>query len=213
MRIFGLTDIHGRKTYPGKVLEKIRIADIVLIAGDITNFGGYEEAESVINNLSSPNGQILAVHGNCDRTEAGDLITQRNMNLHATCRTVGEVQFQGIGGGNKTPFHTPQEYSEEEIRRTLENISESPDIRFRVLISHSPPFGCKVDRMLLGLHVGSKAIRDYIEASQPDIVLCGHIHKARGIDQIGKTIIINPGPFPKHYVVIDIDEEIDYTLY
>ena len=141
------------------------------------------------------------------------MITQRNMNLHGTSRTIGEVQFFGIGGCNKTPFHTPQEYSEEQMKQILESIPESPGSRFRILISHSPPYKSKVDRMLLGIHVGSKAIREYVETSQPDIVLCGHIHEARGIDHIGRTLIINPGPFPKHYVVINIGTVIDYMLY
>lgn len=213
MKILGLADVHGRTSYPKEVIGQIRNADIAVVAGDITNFGGYEEAESVIKILTSVNDQIIAVHGNCDQTGAGELITQRNMNLHGTSRTIGEVQFFGIGGCNKTPFHTPQEYSEEQMKQILESIPESPGSRFRILISHSPPYKSKVDRMLLGIHVGSKAIREYVETSQPDIVLCGHIHEARGIDHIGRTLIINPGPFPKHYVVINIGTVIDYMLY
>lgn len=213
MKIIGLTDVHGRTSYPEKVTSKIRNADITVIAGDITNFGGYGDAECVINILASANDKILAVHGNCDQTGAAELLIQRNMNLHGTFRTIGEVQFLGIGGCNKTPFHTPQEYSEEQMKQILKSVPESPGTRFRILISHSPPFKTKVDRMLLGIHVGSKAIREYIETSQPDIVLCGHIHEARGIDQIGRTLIINPGPFPKHYVVINTGRDINYTLY
>ncbi|MDH4210142.1 MAG: metallophosphoesterase family protein [candidate division WOR-3 bacterium] len=213
MKIIGLTDIHGRTAYGKEVIEQMRSADLIAIAGDTTNFGGCKEAESVIETIASINGKIIAVHGNCDQSSAVELLSARHMNLHGTSMTIGDVQFMGIGGSNKTPFHTPQEYSDEEMKEILTGISESPGIRFRMLISHSPPFKSKVDKMLLGIHVGSKAVREYIETSQPDIVLCGHIHEARGFDHIGRTLIINPGPFPKHYVVIDIDNTIRYQLY
>ncbi len=213
MKILGLTDIHGRMNYPEEVNEQMRSADLIVIAGDTTNFGGYKEAERIIETIASINGKILAVHGNCDQSGAVELLSARQMNMHGMTKTIDDVQFTGIGGSNKTPFHTPHEYSDEEIKDILEGIPAAPGARFRMLISHSPPFKSNVDKMLLGIHVGSKAIREYIETSQPDIVLCGHIHEARGFDHIGRTLIINPGPFPKHYAVIYIDKKIDYRLY
>jgi Icc-related predicted phosphoesterase len=41
---------------------------------------------------------------------------------------------------------------------------------------------------------GMKPVRDFIEKKEPDIVLCGHIHEAKGIDRIRGTVIVNPGP-------------------
>ena len=213
MKIIGLTDIHGRTGYSEQLLEQIRGADVVAIAGDITNFGGYSEAEAIIDTIASINGSIIAVHGNCDKRGVVDFLATRQINIHAVSRTIDDVQFLGLGGSNKTPFHTPHEYSDGDMKEILEAFPQSPRARFHVFISHAPPFKSKLDRMFLGIHVGSKPVREYIEASQPDIVLCGHIHEARGIDRIGKTIVINPGPFPKHYVVIDIDNTIDFKLY
>ena len=38
-------------------------------------------------------------------------------------------------------------------------------------------------------------------------VFCGHIHEARGIDYIGDTRIVNPGPVSAgHYAVFDVGE-------
>ena len=213
MKIIGLTDIHGRTSCSEVLIEHMRSADVIAVAGDITNFGGYSEAEAIIGHIASINGKILAVHGNCDRRGAAEFLSSRQINIHAISKSIDDVQFLGLGGSNKTPFHTPHEYTDQQMKDILEALPDSPSAHFRMLISHSPPFKSKLDRMLLGIHVGSKAVREYIEASKPDIALCGHIHEARGIDQIGKTIVINPGPFPKHYVVIDIDKTIDYRLH
>jgi hypothetical protein len=40
-------------------------------------------------------------------------------------------------------------------------------------------------------------VRTYIETRQPLICFTGHIHEAKGIDRIGRTQIINPGPLWK----------------
>jgi hypothetical protein len=63
--------------------------------------------------------------------------------------------------------------------------------------------------VLLGKHVGSTAVRKFIEERQPDIAICGHIHEARGQDVIGKTKIVNCGTAAKgYYAVVEIAETI-----
>lgn len=213
MIVFALTDIHGRTTYPEEVRRQLSNADIVVIAGDITNFGGARQATEIIDAITTLNDRVLAISGNCDQNGVDEILSAGKMNIHGTTRTIGDIQFLGIGGSNKTPFHTPHEYSEKQIKQTLDCFPKSTEARFRILISHAPPFKSKVDKMFFGMHVGSKAIRQYAETSQPDILLCGHIHEARGFDRIGKTLIINPGPFPKHYAIINIDDTLEYQLY
>ena len=41
--------------------------------------------------------------------------------------------------------------------------------------------------------VGSTATREVIETYQPLLGLFGHIHEARGVIRIGRTLCINPG--------------------
>jgi hypothetical protein len=50
------------------------------------------------------------------------------------------------------------------------------------------------------VHVGSRAIRQFIERHQPPLVLSGHIHESPRIscsyrDAIGRTVVVNPGQF------------------
>jgi Icc-related predicted phosphoesterase len=82
-----------------------------------------------------------------------------------------------------------------------------------VFCPHAPPAGTACDRLAGGEHVGSTVIRAFVEREQPDIVLCGHIHESRGIDAIGRSRIVNPGPVAAgHYAVVEIDGELDVRL-
>lgn len=65
---------------------------------------------------------------------------------------------------------------------------------------HSPPRGTRCDMIGAHAHVGSRAIRAFIERRQPPLVLSGHIHESPRIstswrDRLGETITVNPGQF------------------
>ncbi len=213
MNVVAITDIHGHTHFHDSVTHAIESADLILIAGDITNFGGKREAQSILQTITVLNKNVLAVPGNCDQFSVNQILAEQKYNLHGEMKIIKKTVLYGIGGCKKTPFHTPQEYSESEIANLLRGFERQADARFHILVSHTPPYRTTLDKMFLGLHVGSTAIRVFIEKFQPDLVICGHIHEARGSDKIGKTIIINPGPFPKHYAAITLAEKIDYELY
>ncbi|MEO0184540.1 MAG: metallophosphoesterase [candidate division WOR-3 bacterium] len=211
MRILAISDIHGRINYDKKIIDIISDVDLIVISGDITNFGGSKDALTVLRSIREINENILAIPGNCDQFEVIDVLRSENINLHGEIREFGGVLFFGIGGSGHTPFKTPQEYSDEEIERILGNYKKRDGKQ--IFVSHAPPFNTKVDKTLLGIHVGSKQIREFIEKNQPDLCLCGHIHEARNTDKIEKTIIVNPGPFPKYYSVIETTNKIQVELY
>jgi Icc-related predicted phosphoesterase len=67
-------------------------------------------------------------------------------------------------------------------------------------VLHSPPRDTRCDMVGAHAHVGSRAIRAFIERHQPPLVLSGHIHESPRIsssyrDVIGRTIVVNPGQF------------------
>jgi Icc-related predicted phosphoesterase len=67
-----------------------------------------------------------------------------------------------------------------------------------IWIMHSPPHGTFADMMYGPVHVGSRAVREFIETRRPRITLHGHIHEAPAMsgtfaDVIGRTLVINPG--------------------
>jgi len=63
------------------------------------------------------------------------------------------------------------------------------------MISHQPPHKTQNDKVMTGLHAGSKSIRKFIEEIQPMPCFTGHIHEGKAVDYIGNTKIINPGSF------------------
>jgi len=193
MRILTIGDIH-MQTGRLRDIADLSGADLVLIAGDLTHFGGAAEADRVLVAISAHNPTILGVHGNLDRPEVGSLLEQRGLSLHGTARVVDGLGFVGLGGSNLTPFNTPCEYGEKQIEYLLEEgLAALDGHRPFVLLSHPPPAGTTADRLSFGQHVGSAAVRTFIERHQPAYCICGHIHEARGTDLLGSTIIINPG--------------------
>ncbi len=83
-----------------------------------------------------------------------------------------------------------------------------------IYVIHAPPFNTNLDVISSKNHVGSKALRQFIEMQQPPLTLHGHIHESPQMsgfwkDTIGKTICINVGSrYPKdvlNCVIIDTE--------
>jgi len=74
-----------------------------------------------------------------------------------------------------------------------------------IYVFHTPPDNTNLDQVIHGFskaHVGSMAVRKFIEQSQPYITLHGHIHETVIVsgsfkDQIGKSICLAPGNYSK----------------
>jgi len=193
MRIVVFGDIH-MQTGRLQDIASLQEADLVLLAGDLTHFGGAAEADRVLETISTYNTRLLSVHGNLDRPEVGLLLEKRGLSLHGTAQVVDGLGIVGLGGSNPTPFNTPCEYGEQKIENLLEEgLAALDGHRPFVLLSHPPPAGTTADRLSSGQHVGSAAVRSFIERHQPAYCICGHIHEARGADLLGPTVIINPG--------------------
>jgi len=193
MKILGFGDIHmnlaGVENIPG-----IRSADCIIVTGDITNFGGRKDAAAVLDRLQSINANILGVAGNLDQPDVADYLEEKGISLHGTGIVLDGLGIVGLGGSNYTPFKTPYEFSEQELASFLvSGFDRLGDVQDFILVSHTPPVQTSADRLLNGNHVGSRAVRSFIEERQPLLCLTGHIHESRGEDHIGRTLVLNPG--------------------
>ncbi len=193
MRIIAAGDIHMDIGDVANI-PSISSADHIIITGDITNYGSRMDAETVLNRLLDINSSILGVAGNLDQPDVACYLEDIGISLHGRCRKVEGLDFIGLGGSNFTPFNTPYEFSEQELGALLESgFAQVVDPENFILVSHTPPVQTQADRLGNGAHVGSIAVRKFIEEKQPHLCLSGHIHESRGQDYIGRTLVLNPG--------------------
>jgi uncharacterized protein len=102
----------------------------------------------------------------------------------------GRVQPHRFDPENRSP-------TIEDALAALAALSDPGHVRF---VFHSPPRDTACDLTKTGAHVGSRAIRRFIERHQPPLVLSGHIHEAPRYsssyrDTIGQSVVVNPGQF------------------
>lgn len=197
MRIIGFGDVHmevgNAQNIPG-----IREADFVILTGDITNYGSREDAKKILDQIMAVNSNVLALHGNLDQPEVGTYLEELGLSLHGRGMVLDGIGLIGLGGSNFTPFNTPSEFSEAELAGLLtQGYEQIGGTRHVILVSHTPPWQTKTDRIANGAHVGSTAVRDFIEQQQPALCLTGHIHESKAVDRIGSTMIFNPGMIKK----------------
>lgn len=90
----------------------------------------------------------------------------------------------------------------ETIKKDLDKLTAGKDLSGSVFLFHSPPYrtmldragldGVMIDHVPADVHVGSIAIREFIEERQPLITLHGHVHESSRItgawkQQMNKT--------------------------
>jgi Icc-related predicted phosphoesterase len=88
------------------------------------------------------------------------------------------------------------------IREDLEQLAGAADLARAVFLFHAPPYDTRLDRAALDgkavehapldLHVGSIAIRRFLETRQPLLSLHGHVHESARLtgewrDRLGRT--------------------------
>lgn len=167
----------------------------VIVTGDITVTGGVRQAERVLAVIAAHNPVIHAQIGNMDREEVTGWLEGRGWNMHRTARELAPgVGLLGVGHSTPTPFGTPSEVPETRLAQWLDELrAEAARWPRLVLAVHTPPHGSLCDRLGNGVHVGSPAVRAFIESVQPDVCLCGHIHESRAVERMGRTVVVNPG--------------------
>ena len=88
------------------------------------------------------------------------------------------------------PDHDP---ANDTIEQDIRKLVKDDDLEYGIFLFHSPPYGTSLDMALTGNagfeHVGSKAIREFIENRQPYLTLHGHIHESAEISGTWKQII------------------------
>ncbi len=202
MRILAFTDIHGSYETVEDILGRESSFDAVIIGGDLTTHGSPAETENALRRFQKSGKPLLVVAGNMDPPELEETFLSLGVSINGKGIIIDTVGFFGVSASPFTPMHTPYEISEEEITRRAEaGWNEVRSAAKKIFVPHAPPRGT-LDTIMAGMHVGSTAVRKFIEQRKPDAVVCGHIHEARGQDTIGTTKVVNCGPAGRGYYAV-----------
>lgn len=105
--------------------------------------------------------------------------------------------------GFRTVPVSEQEKKYATIKDDLERLTQKEDLAKAIFLFHTPPYKTKLDLSSVGgkmidhapldQHLGSIAVRRFIEARQPLLTLHGHVHESVKLshswqDRIGRTI-------------------------
>jgi uncharacterized protein len=200
-----ISDIHGNfSTYN---LKSLPACDMVLIAGDLTNHGfnapahlqtqaniEIEAARAWFQDLSQHCQMVFWVQGNHDKGMPDNFLDPFAVNIRD--KTVkleyDGIQFRLRGVSLTCAFDRPHLVNQWAYT-TADPSEDAKAFDFgyhQIIVSHSPPSGC-LDQTRSGKHIGSPALRANILEHQPVLVLCGHVHEAAGVQNIGKTLVVN----------------------
>jgi len=104
------------------------------------------------------------------------------------------------GGDGVREFRFDPERRSPTIADGLDALASRSPSGDSVYVLHSPPRDTACDVIATRQHVGSRAIRAFVESRQPRLVLSGHIHESPRVsgawrDRLGDTPVVNPGQF------------------
>ena len=201
MKILAFTDIHGSLHAIKRIEQKVKSQnpDLLVCAGDISIF--EHGIIGILRRLNRLNREIVMIHGNHEDDSTFRKLQTLFKNIifiHKKHFIKGNLLFIGYGGGGFSIVDKEfEKIGNSKFKQTIKNNHDKKI----VLVTHAPPYRTKLDKLVDG-HCGNKSIKQFVEKSKIEYLICGHLHENFGKeDKIGKTKIINPGPFGKIIIV------------
>jgi len=168
--------------------------------------------ERVGNKVENGDLKLIVMPGNDDSFVIDEVIKKSKVAIYPLDKVLDideHHQMISFDHVNPTPWDTPREATEDELRKMLEKLFNKVDDYTNLIFQcHCPPYDSgldsapKLDEKMTPIYsfgqpvmipVGSKAVREVVEKYQPKLGLFGHIHEAYGFTWIGRTLCLNPG--------------------
>jgi Icc-related predicted phosphoesterase len=121
-------------------------------------------------------------------------------------------------GGEIQPVDAEAIAARPSIAEALAALARQSDPRRTIYVCHTPPSDTPLDQMPRGRHIGSRALRAFIERHAPPLTLHGHIHESpeqsgRYAARLGATWSINPGHDRLRFQAVTLDtDDIEGTI-
>ncbi len=219
MKLLCITDLHGGSAGLGRILADAGPVDLVLLGGDLTNFGSPDDAQAIVRQAQAPGAKVLAVAGNCDSAQIDRRLVELDVSLAGRGLIYRGIALHALSA--MPPWRGDMyQFTEEELAEALRaghadaaGSGHDASGGRHVILSHAPPRNDKLDRTSFFKHVGSTALRTFIDEEQPLLVVCGHIHEGRGIAKLGRTTAVNCGPAAAgYYATAEVADEVKVEL-
>lgn len=190
MKIAAFSDTHGMPSLKKLYWPK---ADVVICAGDFSNYGNMEDACIFMEEYKTlPYKYRVFVAGNHDRffeREPGlaASIAKDNKLIYLFDNFVKIEGYKIYGTPWQPPFRDwAFNVMEDKLVQKFSIIPEDVD----VLVTHCPPRDI-MDTAPNGYRCGSTSLRDRIKDIKPKLHVFGHMHGGSGMRKINGTIYAN----------------------
>lgn len=207
MKILAVADIHGFQYRLNLILKNVKeySPDLVVLCGDITQFGPGELATNFLNQIPV---KTFAIPGNIDTFDVDQgIIASNAIYLHMKRVVVQGIPFVGIGREIPSPLANIT-INDNAEKKSLMNILDKTS----VLLTHVPPFKLQ-DNIFIGSHRGSRELKTLIDTCKPRLVLCGHIHEDPGVTQLMNTTVVNCSLGKRtEGAIVEINDTIKVTI-
>jgi Icc-related predicted phosphoesterase len=232
VRVAATADVHAAVDSPGLRREALdgieQVADVLLIAGDLTCYGEPAEAACLAEQLRGLPVPAVAVLGNHDfHVDRADGVTKEmeaagvhvlegsSLVLEVHGERVGVAGVKGFGSG--FPGASATEFGEPEIKAFVRHAKEAADrleqaltslpTPLRIALLHYSPIEATLEgeRREIYPFLGSGFLGDAIDRAGADLVVHGHAHAG---SECGTT----PGGVPVRNAAIPVIGE-PYRVY
>lgn len=186
LRILHISDTHGVH----RRLRDLPEADVLVHSGDFTMTGSEAEALDFLEWLCElPYRHKVFVAGNHDACLYGATLDGLDDNVHYLCGS--GVEIEGL------KFWGVPMFMEDCVSGNQERLYAAIPDDTDVLITHTPPHG--ILDMDARRHYGSRELLGRVRVIRPHLHLFGHIHKAHGTIDDGKTVFSNAAIMDESY--------------
>lgn len=192
MKIACIADIHNDLRFLKELL--LIDYDVLVIAGDLTNFGGSKEVKHVLNALDDSKPTVF-IAGNHDRSLGEEKMRKWLANkpnlyyLENSFTVIKGIKFYGMPQTLRFMNWYFMLDKDEEFNKFL------PRGNVDIMIGHQPPRGCGLDAVESAFgerETGSEVVRSFLETSKIKYYITGHIHEYAGkTAMLGTTKVIN----------------------
>lgn len=216
MKILGLGDPHGKLPKNLDSIIKKNNIEVIVCIGEVfpikrdkDNRGkaDLKAGEKILDKICSYKIPTIIFKGNMFLSGEGAkyfrnlLKKYKKKYSNLTYKRLGKLKIKGMNfilfdmiyEEHSHPFlskyFTDKAKNKKRLKRLNKLLRENKDA---ILLSHVPPYGY-LDKIHSRKHIGSKFLLEVIKKNYPKLILCGHIHEAKGKAKIGRTIVYNLG--------------------